>query len=136
MSVQTGLKAVEEFRRLPPKWGRQRIQWRVARLLSRVGGGRGIAGTDMAFRVRPENEVSQADVGYIRRARTANVADDEYLTGAPDLLVKLVSPSDTVYEINDMMWPCLANGCVSFWLVNPRRKQLSVTESDVTRDYR
>jgi hypothetical protein len=29
----------------------------------------------------------------------------------------------------------MANGCVSFWIVDPKRKRVSVTEGDVTKHY-
>ena len=40
-----------------------------------------------------------------------------------------------VDEITDKMSICMANGCVSFWIVDPKRKRVSVTEGDVTKHY-
>jgi Uma2 family endonuclease len=61
--------------------------------------------------------------------------DDEYLTGAPDLVVEVLSPGNTVDEINDRIATCMANGCVSFWVVDPKRRLVSVTEGKVTTHY-
>ena len=61
--------------------------------------------------------------------------DDEYLAGAPDVVVEVLSPSNTVDEINEKISICLDNGCVSFWVVDPRRRRVSVTEGNVTRHY-
>jgi len=80
--------------------------------------------------------VREADVGLTLTERANEVADDEYLMGAPDLVVEVLSPSNTVDEINDKMSICMANGCVSFWVVDPKRKRVSVTEGDVTKHYR
>jgi len=41
-----------------------------------------------------------------------------------------------VDEINGKMDICLANGCLSFWVVDPKRSLVSVTEGDLTRQYR
>ena len=30
---------------------------------------------------------------------------------------------------------CMANGCSSFWVVDPKPRRVSVTEGDVTRHY-
>ena len=55
--------------------------------------------------------------------------------GAPELVIEVLSPSNTVHEINDKMSICMANGCQSFWTVDDKRKRVSVTEGDVTRHY-
>ena len=48
-------------------------------------------------------------------------------------VVEVLSLSNTVDEINDRMAICLENGCSSFWIVDPKRQRVSVTEGDVTR---
>lgn len=77
----------------------------------------------------------EADVGLTLTERADEVGDNEYLMGAPDLAVEVLSPSNTVDEINDKMSICMANGCVSLWVVDPKRKRVSVTEGDVTKHY-
>jgi Uma2 family endonuclease len=118
-----------------PKWGHQRIQDRVAELLGSLAGDPAYVTKEMSFRPAPEYEVWEADVGLTLAERAAEVADDEYLMGAPDLAVAVLSPSNTVDEINDKMSICMANGCVSFWIVDPKRKRVCVTEGDVTKHY-
>lgn len=149
MSVQTELVTVEEFLKLAPareghyelhhgevvlvpprKWGRQDIQDRLQMLLKRFVGSKGIVRMEMAFRPTPEHEVWQADVGFVDARRAAQIPQDAYLMGAPDLVVEVLSPSNTVDEINDKMALCLENGCFSFWVVDPKRKRVSVTEAD------
>jgi Uma2 family endonuclease len=77
-----------------------------------------------------------ADIGYVKTDRDQKTADDEYLAGAPDLVIAVLSPRNTVDEINDKMDTCMANGCLSFWVVGPKRRLVSVTQGDVTRQYR
>jgi Uma2 family endonuclease len=55
--------------------------------------------------------------------------------GAPELVIEVLSPSNTVHEINDKMAICMANGCRSFWTVDGKRNRVSVTKGDVTRHY-
>jgi Uma2 family endonuclease len=154
MSVQTGLITVEEFLQLPdpkeghtelhhgevvtvppPKNGHQEKQDRILMLLKRLAGGMYVVRMEMAFRPKPEYEVWQADVGCISLQRHAATPSDDYIMGAPDLVVEVLSPSNTAEEINDRMAICLENGCVSFWVVDQKRQRVSVTEGKQTRHY-
>jgi Uma2 family endonuclease len=154
MAVETALVTVEEFLRLQPpkaghyelhhgeiilrtapKWGHQRIQDRLEALLRSMGGDLAYVTKEMSFRPAPEYEVWEADVGLAVAERANAVGDDEYLMGAPDLAIEVLSPSNTVDEITEKMSVCMANGCVSFWIVDPRRTRVSVTEGDVTKHY-
>jgi hypothetical protein len=41
-----------------------------------------------------------------------------------------------VDEMNEKMEVCISSGFNSFWIVDPKRRTVSVTEGDVTRHYR
>ena len=49
--------------------------------------------------------------------------------------MEVLSPSNTVDEITEKMFVCLENGCSSFWIIDPKRQRVSVTEGDVTKHY-
>src|SRR5579872_5435471 len=154
MSVHTGLITVEEYLKLPdpkagrielhhgevivmppPKIGHQDRQDQILMLLKQLAGREWVVRIEMAFRPMPEYEVWQADVGCIPLQRRKAFRDDEYIMGAPDLVVEVLSPSNRTYQISDKMSICLNNGCKSFWVVDPKRKLVSVTEGSVTRHY-
>jgi Uma2 family endonuclease len=154
MAVETTLVTVEDYLQLPPtktghyelhhgeivhitapKWGHHRIQDRIQMILKRLSEDRAVVQMEMAFRPAPDYEVWEADVGLVSLDRENSVGDDEYLSGAPDLVVEVLSPSNTVDEIDDKMTICMTNGCVSFWIVNPKRKIISVREGSITRHY-
>jgi Uma2 family endonuclease len=153
-ALQTGLLTVEEFLRLPdppeghyelhhgeavimppPKWGHSRIQARLQALLQRVLGDTFSVRVEMPFRPAPEYEVWVADVGCVSVGRDDATAADEYLMGAPEVTIEVLSPSNTVDEINDKMAICMSNGCNSFWIVDPKRRGVSVTHGAVTTHY-
>ena len=153
MNTQAGLVTVAEFLRLPdpkeghyelrhgevvlvppPKLKHEDIQDRIQVILKSLTAGRGRARMEMAFRPSPEFEFWRADVGYFSLERTV-VDDDGYLAGAPDLVVEVLSPSNTALEMNDRMRICLDHGCRSFWVVDPVAQTVSVTEGDITRHY-
>ena len=90
---------------------------------------------EMAFRPMPDHEVWQADVGCVSLERDNATADDEYLLGSPELVVEVLSPSNTMDEIHGKMALCMDNGCLSFWIADPKRKTVSVRESNVTKHY-
>jgi Uma2 family endonuclease len=153
MSVDTGLITVEEYLAMPdpkegrtelhhgeavvippPRPGHQDRQFQIQMLIIRVAGPNWVVRVQMAFRPMPEYEVWEADVGCISSQRH-KARGDQYLMGAPELVVEVLSPSNTRSEINEKMSICLNNGCVSFWVVDPRRQLVSVTEGNVTRTY-
>jgi Uma2 family endonuclease len=119
----------------PPKWRHQILQDRLAALLKALLNTWGTVLSEMAFRPAPEYEVWRADVGCVRLERAANVGADEYLQGAPDLVIEVLSPRNTADEIDDKRTICMENGCLSFWVVNDKRKIISVTEGNVTKHY-
>jgi len=154
MAATTGLLTVEEFLNLPdpkeghielhhgevvvvppPKWGHQRLQGRLSMLLEGVAGEGYVVRVQMVFQPTPEHEVWVSDVGCVTRERDAATGDDEYIMGAPELIIEVLSPSDRVDEINDKMSTYMTNGCRSFWTVDDKCKLVSVTEGDVTRHY-
>jgi Uma2 family endonuclease len=145
-ALQTGMMTVEGFLRLPeppeghhelhhgevvvmppPKKRHQRIQNRLQCLLQRLLGDRFVAHMEMAFRPAIEHEVWVADVGCVSVERDEATGDEEYLMGAPDLVIEGLSPSNTMDEVLDRQDICLANGCLAFWTVDPRRKSEMVT---------
>jgi Uma2 family endonuclease len=153
MSVHTGLMTVEEFLKLPdpkeghnelhhgelvvmppPKKGHQRIQDRFQMLLKPLVREMAVR-VEMAFRPMADHEVWLADVGCVSLERDNATGDDEYLMGSPELVVEVLSPSNTMDEMHDKMSLCMDNGCLSFWIADPKRKTVSVRESNVTKHH-
>lgn len=89
--------------------------------------GRGVLVMEFGFRALPEYEARRADVAFITYERLEGaLAEDEFF-GAPDLVIEVLSPSNTAAEIDDKEALCLANGCREFWVVNERRQTVRVT---------
>jgi Uma2 family endonuclease len=64
---------------------------------------------EVAFRPLPEYELRVADVAYISSERMSSVDPDDNIRGAPNLVVEVLSPSNTVSEIYDKEKLCLEN---------------------------
>jgi Uma2 family endonuclease len=117
----------------PRKHLHAEIQQALLELLLPLARGKGFLTNEFPFRA-PGHEAWQADAGFVRQERRIAISD--YLTGAPDLVIEVLSPGNTVDEINDKMDVCMSNGCTSFWVVDAKRRQVAVTEGDVSRQCR
>ena len=146
-TVQTGLVTFEEFASLPdPLEGHLElhhgqvvlmpprklphviVQQALLELLLPLTRGKGFVSNEFPFRPLPEYESWQADVAFIARERWKNTYD--YFPGAPDLVIEVLSPSNTKAEILERQEICLSNGCSAFWTVNPKRRLVLVTGVD------
>jgi Uma2 family endonuclease len=60
-----------------------------------------------------------------------------WFTGAPELIVEVLSPSNTASEMFDRQRTCFEGGCLEFWVVDPETAQIHVTPvNGPTRTYR
>ena len=140
------LMTVEEYRRLPeredviqelhwgmavtlsrPKMRHARVQSRLAGLLRPIAEPLGVVETEVAFRALPEYELRGADVAFVTRERWDAVDGDDNLHGSPELVMEVLSPSDTKAEMNEKAVLCLSTGAVAFWALDPVRKTVTVT---------
>jgi Uma2 family endonuclease len=148
-STTTRLMTVEEFAKLPetqayicelrkgevvqmtrPVFGHIRVQHRLQRMLGEAAGDPGAAYIEAPFRPLPEFELRVADVAYAPRERWDAVSSKGYLAGAPELVVEILSPSNTMSEILDREQICLENGCREFWIADLERRYVKVSTSD------
>jgi Uma2 family endonuclease len=56
--------------------------------------------------------------------------EDGPLEGAPDWLIEIRSPDQSMLELQDKILHCLANGTQLAWLIAPSRKQVWVWQGD------
>lgn len=114
MAVTSGLMTVDEFRRLPetgpfyyelrqgelvrvtrPKKKHAVVQKKVSRFLEKVAGDAYWVQAEMSFRALAEYDLRVADIGAVSIHRWDATAADDNLAGAPDLVVEVLSPSNT-----------------------------------------
>src|SRR5271165_4530632 len=121
-TVQTGLMSFEDFEKLPdPPSGHLElhhghvthipprrlshavIQQTLSDLLQPAARGKGFLTIEFPFRPEPEYEAWQADVAFVRKDRLERSAGADYFMGAADLVIEVLSASNTMDEINDRM---------------------------------
>jgi len=150
MAVTTKLMTVEEFCRLPEDDGpvyhelrhgeivpvtcaklkHQMMQSRLRRLLEPLAPPAAFVEARVAFRALPQYELRIADVAYLAPDRWAKADPENYIQGAPDLVIEVLSPSNTAAEIYDKEKLCLNNGAKEFWVVDPDRRQVKISTPD------
>lgn len=93
------------------------------------------AGTGFQLASGPDT-VRAPDVAFVRRERiNESGIPEKFWPGAPDLAVEVLSPGDTYEEVDDKVEEWLAAGTSAVWVVNPKRRSVSVYRSmtEVTR---
>ncbi len=150
MAAITHLMTVAEFRKLPedqgpvyhelrhgelvavtrPKLKHHLIQDRLVELLKPATRSAGHVSMEFAFRALPEHELRVADVAFISKERLDQSDPEDNLQGAPDLVIEVLSPSNTAAELYDKEKLCLENGAREFWIVDPDRRQVKVSTPD------
>ena len=151
-AITSQLMTVEEFRKLPedsgpvyhelrhgelvavtrPTLKHHLIQSRLRDLLKAVAPAGSFLEYEVAFRPLPEYELRVADIAYVSPERWTQADLDSNILGAPDLVIEVVSPSNTVAELYEREQLCLANGSREFWVVDPDRRQIRVATPDGT----
>jgi len=140
------LMTVDEYRQLPdredviqelhwgmvvtmcrPKMRHAKLQLRLVELLRPKVGHLGIIAAEVAFRALPEYDLRGADVAYVSQQRWDATDDDDNLRGSPELVIEVLSPSNTRAEIRQKAVLCLSSGTQEFWVVDPKRETVSVT---------
>jgi Uma2 family endonuclease len=111
-----------------PKMGHAKLQSRLVELLRPKVEHLGVVATEVAFRALSEYDLRGADVAYVSRQRWDATDDDDNLHGSPDLVIEVLSPSNTCAEIREKAVLCLSSGAQEFWVVDPKRETVSVTK--------
>ncbi len=114
----------------PPKYRHHRIQRRPLRLLERAAGDAGETSMEFGFRPLGEREYWVADAVYLPKGRWDAIPPEGIFTGSPDLVIEVLSPSNTAAEMRDKRKLCLETGPPQFWLVDPDARQVDVSTPD------
>ena len=76
------------------------------------------------------DHVRAPDAAFVRRERLEQLGEVEgFWPGAPDLVVEVVSPSDTFLEVQDKVFDWLDAGCRMVVVVTPRKRAVTVYRS-------
>lgn len=120
-----------ELATMPPaKLLHYHIQRRLRRLLEASAGSGWEIDIEMAFRPTSERECWIADVAAVDSERYHRDQFEGYIQGSPELVIEVLSPSNTATEMLDRRDVCLHNGAREFWVVDPARKSIEIFNSE------
>lgn len=87
-----------------------------------------VTGAETGFKLASNPDTVRApDVGFVRRERIpAGELTEKFWPGAPDLAVEVISPNDTLYEVDEKVEDYLAAGVRLIWIVNPKKHTVTV----------
>lgn len=121
-----------ELRKISPAGGKQGIiAMRLGAALSRFVEENGLGevfGAETGFKLASDPDTVRApDAAFVREERIppGNFAEG-FWPLAPDLAVEVVSPGDTLYEVDEKVEDYLAAGVRAVWIVNPKRHAVTV----------
>jgi len=147
---------IEEYERLPdegvqheldegelittpaPKWRHSIIASNIYDELLKHVAGAGLKVLMEAGFLLNENPptLRQPDVAVVRADRGGQTPEDEYLRGAPELAVEIVSPSDSMADIDRKVEQYLAAGSTLVWVVIPKYERIRIFRADGTSTVR
>jgi len=67
----------------------------------------------------------QPDILFIRKERLDIIGED-YVEGAPDLVMEILSPSNWLYDRREKKQVYQEGGVAEYWIVDPRTKNIEV----------
>jgi Uma2 family endonuclease len=114
----------------PPKHGHKLRQRRLRLKLESVAGDSGIIETELAYRPTPDYEYWVADVAFVSHPRWETISEDGCLEGAPELVIDVLSPSNTSAQMKAKRKLCLENGSREFWEVDMDYREVEVSAPD------
>ena len=105
------------------------VQKRLMALLDSAEGS-GSALMEVGFRPLPEHELRVADVAYASGQRWSEQYPAGHFRGVPEMVIEVLSPSNTAAEMLDKEQICLENGGREFWVVDIDCRQVKVSTPD------
>lgn len=153
-AITTQLMTFEEFEKLPDEVCRRSelrhgelvempfpvkdhvlLQQHLVMILARRVGPGYIVGMEVPFRPRSEYEYYKADVACASATRWRESGRKAF-DGSPELVIEILSRSNTVAEMNDRRRLFFETGCSQFWTVDYKLRLIDVsTPDDITTTY-
>ena len=126
-AVPQELRHGELIQTPPVKHLYTRAQRSLILALQRALDGRYLVEKEFPFRPLPQYEVWVADVALVDSVRDQDTPDNDYFRGVPEIVIEVLSPSNTASEMLEREAICLHNGAREFWLCDPLQRSLKVT---------
>ncbi|MBM4076625.1 MAG: Uma2 family endonuclease [Planctomycetes bacterium] len=94
-----------------------------------------VTGPDASFQCFEDDatKIRRPDVAFLSRGRLpASQLERGHVTVAPDLVIEVISPNDSFFEVNKKIQEYVRAGVRLIWIVDPENLTVSVHRSDRT----
>ncbi len=120
-----------------PVWMHICLQQRIGELLAAAVVDRGKVLVEVPFQISatPRQVKRRADVAFVSLQRSENAMSTGKLEGAPDMVIEVLSPSNTASRMYRLERLCMNNGCQEFWTVDPDDQTIRVVRGGATTVY-
>jgi Uma2 family endonuclease len=106
-----------------------RLSWRLAQHIDSHKLGVALT-AETGFKLSSSPDTVRApDFAFIGRKRDPAGGFKKFFNGAPDLAVEVLSPDDRTSDVNEKIADWLSAGCLSVWVVDPKRKTVTIHHS-------
>jgi Uma2 family endonuclease len=87
-----------------------------------------VFGPDTGFKIAESPDTVRApDIAFVNKGRIpAGELTEKFWPGAPDLAVEVISPTDTLYELDEKIEEYITSGVTLVWVVNPKKHTVTV----------
>lgn len=123
-----------ELIELPPaEWSHSLVARRIFKLIDRTAeeSGLGLTLMEAGFKISGDDRNwVQPDVSFILAGRVPRHPEPKFFSGAPDLAVEVISPSETAEDVNRKIELLLRYGSREVWAVYPRTQTVELRRSD------
>lgn len=113
-----------------PKMKHAKLQSRLVRLLRPKIEHLGVVESEVAFRALPQYDLRGADVAFVSQQRWEETPDDNNLRGSPEIVIEILSPSNTSSEMREKCALYLSTGALQFWIVDAKNRTVTVMQQD------
>ena len=100
-----------------PSWIHKRLQRRISQLLEQAFPGAAVL-EEMPFQIEATNDERGADVGITTKEREEETRRTRILSGAPELVVEVLSPSNNIPDLKKYRRLCFEYGTEVFLTVD------------------
>ena len=89
---------------------------------------------EQSFQCFPGNPdlIRRPDIAFISKDRAGGVAESEHVKISPDLAIEVVSPADTIYDLDAKLADYRSVGVKLVWVVDPKWKTVRIHRADRT----
>ena len=90
-----------------------------------------VFGPDTGFKIAESPDTVRApDVAFVKEQRIpAGELTEKFWPGAPDLAIEVISPTDTLYELDEKIEEYITSGVTLVWVVDPKKRTVTVYQT-------